>query len=181
MNTFNQLCKWLESRNIKQILLFIGNGPGKQYKSIGAVGKKLDVALKEYLRTPLCVAFGGDTFVKEQPDLGAVVKEFKDRHPGTTVLSVQCWPEVDKHVDMVYKYEHIIYPEHKSLSWGGIHRGKLTGGTSVYLSDEWLRNDSFDCTLVDISAEGRVGKQEVEYAKQKNVDIVRVDAEPRFE
>ena len=96
------------------------------------------------------------------------------------LLAVQCWNEYDSHVDIIYLYPKVSYAESSSLTWGGVtQEGRAVGGTAVYLSDEWINNDAFNLTVINVGSKGKVGTQEIAFAKSKNLTLIEIEAEPR--
>ena len=111
--------------------------------------------------------------------MGAVMKRLKDKFD-MPLLAVQCWQEYDSHVDIVYLYPKVAYEESSSLTWGGVTKeGRVVGGTAVYLSEEWMRNDAFNLTVINVGSRGKVGTQEINFAKSKNLTMIEIEAEPR--
>lgn len=63
--------------------------------------------------------------------------------------------------------------------------GMLVGGSSVYLSDEWLARTA---AVVAVDPRGHVGRVELQVVQAKvnaggaaaGVHIIKVDAEPKF-
>ena len=117
--------------------------------------------------------------IEDRPDLGAVMKRLKEKF-NMPLLAVQCWNEYDSHVDIIYLYPKVSYAESSSLTWGGVTKeGCAVGGTAVYLSDEWINNDAFNLTVINVGSKGKVGTQEIAFAKSKNLTLIEIEAEPR--
>ena len=81
--------------------------------------------------------------------------------------AVQCWPEVDKHVDYILKYPKEIDENGRTI-YGGIKNGQPIGGTGIYLGENFK---SLLTGVIDIDSKGRVGTQEIEYAKSMGLKI----------
>jgi hypothetical protein len=178
MKSFADLTLYLNANSIKDVYLFIGNGARLQYKELNKVCDSLKPIVKGF-KKPWLAAFGGDSCIEDRPDLGAVMKRLKDEFQ-MPLLAVQCWKEFDSHIDLVYQYPRVEYEENKSLSWGGLTKeGKIVGATAIYLSDEWMKNDEFTITVVNVGSKGRVGTQEIAYARSQNLRMLEIEAEPR--
>ena len=95
IQSLNQLRAHIAQRGIKKVLLFIGNGPRFQYKDMLKVDSEVDLCLSKLLRLdqdkgevsslrepkqPWMAIFGGDTYLPDSPDLGAVMYLVKRRH-----------------------------------------------------------------------------------------------------
>ena len=96
IQNLNQLKALIAQRNIKKVLLFIGNGPRFQYKDVLKVDSEVDLCLSKLLRLdqdkeevssltreprqPWMAIFGGDTYLPDSPDLGAVMYSVKRKH-----------------------------------------------------------------------------------------------------
>ena len=95
IQNLNQLKALIAQRNIKTVLLFIGNGPRFQYKDVLKVDSEVDLCLSKLLRLdqdkeevsslrepkqPWMAIFGGDTYLPDSPDLGAVMYSVKRKH-----------------------------------------------------------------------------------------------------
>ena len=119
--------------------------------------------------------YGGDTWVEDKPDLGACmhwVKQVYKPH----MVAVQGWDECDEFVDFVFKYEAEKDDQGRTV-YGGVKDGHLVGGTKVYLGEPFRRVLT---GIVNIDARGRVGTQELEFARKVGVEILQVEpAEPR--
>ena len=81
--------------------------------------------------------------------------------------AVQCWPEVDKHVDYILKYPKEIDENGRTI-YGGIKNSQPIGGTGIYLGENFK---SLLTGVIDIDSKGRVGTQEIEYAKSMGLKI----------
>lgn len=178
LGSFRDLTDYLREENIKDVYLFIGNGARLQYKELSKVCETLYPIVKTF-KKPWLAAFGGDSCIEDRPDLGAVMKRLKEKF-NMPLLAVQCWNEYDSHVDIIYLYPKVSYEESSSLTWGGVTKeGKVVGGTAVYLSDEWIKNDAFNLTVINVGSKGKVGTQEIAFAKSKNLTMIEIEAEPR--
>ena len=172
----------------KSLVLFLGNGPRHQYASVPDILVALKPVLAQALvakvgeeeREPasFVAVYGGDTFVPDKPDLGAVMHAIKEEYD-ISICSVQGWDQTDEHVDHVYMYEISRSPEGREQYGGFDHRsGEKLGGSAVYLGEEWLEQTR---AIVAIEPRGRVGTQELKYAQELNaVPVLLVPAVPRF-
>ena len=170
---FNDVTKMMSKRSIEAAYLFIGNGPKLQYRYMTEVAQKLSFHLDEIQSLHgsgnWLAIYGGDTFVEESPDLGAVMAFVKNTYQ-VPLLSVQGWSEVDDFVDYVLPYN-----EEKDstgrIVYGGVSDGKLYGGTKIYLGSEF-------CTIlegvVNVDARGRVGRAEIAYARDIGLKVIDV-------
>ena len=157
----------------RNLVLLIGNGPKRQYKSVDAVMETLRPHLNA-VPAPWMLVYGGDTYDPEVFDLGQVVKRAQEEYK-SKLVSVQYWPEVDPHVDYVVGYED-------GGDYGGFDvEGAAVGATAVYMSPEWMKQTK---AVVLIDPRGRVGLKEAEYARglarDKGPEIIEVEAEARF-
>ena len=162
------------------VYLFIGNGANLQYKDMNQVkdGLKPLLAQIEWQHGTggWLAVYGGDTWVEEKPDLGACMHWIKEVYK-PTVLAVQGWEERDQFVDYVYRYEEET-DETGRLLYGGVRNGRLIGGSKVYLGNQFR---DLLTGVVDIDSKGRVGTQELEYAKRLGLNIMKVSlAEARY-
>jgi len=80
VHDFTDLKKLMSKLDTDKVYLFIGNGPKKQYEDI----HKVESSVRELLDNlglrngqSWIAVFGGDTFKKEKPDLGAVMHFIK--------------------------------------------------------------------------------------------------------
>ena len=163
----------MSKRELTAAYLFIGNGAKLQYKSMDEVKLKLSPILDQFqAKHGACkwlAVYGGDSYIKEKPDLGAVMAFVREQYD-IPLLSVQGWPEVDDFVDYVLMYDEERDMNGRTL-YGGVADGKLFGGTKVYLSKEFqklLRG------VVNLDAKGRIGKAEVEYAREIGINVIDV-------
>ena len=100
----------------------------------------------------------------------APAMESLDKKHGAGVQAVH-----DQFIDIVYKYQEEKDDQGRTL-YGGVKDRKLVGGTKVYMGEEFRKVLS---GIVNIDARGRVGTQELEYARQVGVQIHLVEpAEP---
>jgi len=173
LHSAEEVANVMLKRNLKATYLFIGNGAKLQYKSMDEVKQKicpvLDELQSKHGSSKWLAVYGGDTFVKEKPDLGAVMALVKEKYD-VPILSIQGWPEVDDFVDCV-----LIYDEQKDENgrtiYGGVTDGKLVGGTKVYLGQEF---QNLLTGVVNLDAKGRIGKAEVEYARELGLNVIDV-------
>eukprot|EP00928_Gymnodinium_smaydae_P019618 TRINITY_DN17536_c0_g1_i1.p1 TRINITY_DN17536_c0_g1~~TRINITY_DN17536_c0_g1_i1.p1 ORF type:complete len:224 (-),score=24.22 TRINITY_DN17536_c0_g1_i1:89-760(-) len=159
----------------KPFLLFLGNGPRYQYQNPDEVMRLLKPALRGFGD---CIAvFGGDTYVPEKPDLGAIMKGVKD-DLGLPLLAVVGWDDVDAHVSAYVRYDSDVCEKIGRVLYGGVKEdGELVGGSAVYLSQPWIARTT---AVVAISPKGFVGKQELEYVRSNTtLRVVDIVAEPR--
>ena len=179
LNTVNDFRRILNLHNIQKVCLFIGNGPRLQYKDLDSVKNHVSRAIETTLNikpepevtdcTSWLLLFGGDTFVEDKPDLGAVIHYVKRKY-NPIVVSVQCWPEYDDHVDYVWKYPEVL--NKGRIVYGGIDgKGNLLGGTSVYLSEDMRKLLTY---VFNVDAQGRVGAQEKEFAISQKLNVVNI-------
>ena len=90
------------------------------------------------------------------------------------LVSVQSWPEVDDHVDVVWKYPEETDPEDTSRTiYGGVCKdgGRPVGATGLYLSREMAEEGGVLDGVIDVGAKGTVGKVELEYAAATSPDL----------
>ena len=118
------------------------------------------------------LVFGGDTAIESKPDLGMLVKRLRSTTApwpaplgarsewsvAPTVLAVQCWEEVDDHIDFVYVYPS-DWHEGRQL-WGGVVDGRPRAATAVYLGPEITPR----LTAVIAAGGGGIAAQELRYA-----------------
>ena len=170
---FNDVTKMMSKKNIEAAYLFIGNGPKLQYKDMAEVAQKLSFHIDKIQSSHgpgnWLAVYGGDTFVEDSPDLGAVMAFVKKTYQ-VPLLSVQGWSEVDDFVDYV-----MLYDEEKdsngSVVYGGVFDGKLYGGTKIYLGAEFCKILG---GVVNVDARGRVGRTEVAYARDIGLRVIDV-------
>merc|ERR1712113_758832 len=87
------------------------------------------------------------------------------------ILSVQGWPEVDNFVDFVLKYEE-ERDQKGNIVYGGVLDNKtLLGGTSIYLGEDFR---SILSGVVNISARGRIGTVELDFARHVGLNVIDV-------
>jgi hypothetical protein len=164
----------------RRLVLFLGNGPRYQYQDVAAITQALRPHIEEVTAQvgDWVAVFGGDSYVPEAPDLGAVMKSVKDTF-GIPLCAVVGWEDVDEHVDITVKYE--IQKDERTgrdLYGGFGSDGKPVGGSAVYLSPEWL--DQMDA-VISVAPIGSVGASELQYVKDSGVVPIRhVHAAPRF-
>ena len=164
----------MSKKELTAAYLFIGNGAKLQYKSMGEVKERLSHVLSKIQANhgpcKWLAVYGGDTFVEEKPDLGAVMAFVKEKY-NPPLISVQGWPEYDDFVDYV-----LMYDEEKNkdgrIVYGGIKDGKLLGGTRIYLGPKFQKILK---GVVNLDAQGRIGKAEIEYARDLNLDVIDVE------
>ena len=163
----------MSKRELVAAYLFIGNGAKLQYKSLDEVKLKLSPILDElqakHGASKWLAVYGGDSYVKEKPDLGAVMAFVKEKYD-IPLVAVQGWPQVDDFVDYVLTYEEQRDVNGRTI-YGGVVDGKLLGGTNIYLCDEFqklLRG------VINLDSKGRIGKTEVEYARKIGLNVIDV-------
>ena len=83
---------------------------------------------------------------------------------------MQCWPEVDSHVDYLWKYSKQIDGNGRTI-YGGIENGQPIGGTSIYLSENFK---NILTGVIDVDSKGQIGPQEVEYAKLIGLTVTKI-------
>jgi len=173
VRSFPELCEIIARTGIVATYLFVGNGAKLQYKDMDAVRQCLG-EFGETLETKhghgrWLGVYGGDTFIEKSPDLGAAMHFLKSRF-SLPLLAVQGWDEVDDFVDYLWRY-----PEEKDGNgrtlYGGVRDGNIVGGTKVYLGPDFK---SILTGMVSIDAQGRVGVQEVEYARRQGVPLIEL-------
>ena len=140
---------------------------------LGPVVQKLE---EKHGKGKWLAVYGGDTALLEKPDLGACIEWMKqDFSP--LVMSVQGWEECDNFVDFMFRYEEEKDAKGRTV-YGGVIEGQLVGGSKVYLGETFR---TLLTAVIDVDAKGRVGSQELEFAKEKGLKIVRVaPANQRF-
>ena len=171
--TAEDVISFMSNKRIETAYLFIGNGPKLQYKDMSQVEEKLQPIVDNlqcmYGQGNWLAVYGGDTFVKENPDLGAVMALLKNKYK-VPILSVQGWPEVDDFVDYT-----LMYDGEKDLNgrivYGGLDGEKLLGGTKIYLGHEFRQILG---GVVNLDARGKVGKAEVAFAREINLNVIDV-------
>ena len=159
---------------ITGVYMFIGNGAKLQYDNMEKVKTVLGPVIEDLDRIhgagQWLAVYGGDTWVEDSPDLGACMHWVKQVYK-PYIMAVQGWKEHDEFVDYVFIYEEEKDDEGKTL-YGGVQDGKLLGGSKVYLGAEF-RN--YLTGIVSIDARGRVGTQELDYARKVGVQITNVE------
>eukprot|EP00092_Neocalanus_flemingeri_P102467 GFUD01131067.1.p1 GENE.GFUD01131067.1~~GFUD01131067.1.p1 ORF type:complete len:186 (-),score=72.08 GFUD01131067.1:200-757(-) len=181
IKTFPEFSSLLAKLNISAVYLFIGNGAKLQYASMSKVKTVLAPTI-DHLNCKhgagrWLAVYGGDTWVEDKPDLGACMHWVKQEY-NPPMVAVQGWEECDKFVDYVYKYEEEKDVQGRTM-YGGVKEGALVGGTKVYLGEQFR---GLLTGIVNIDARGRVGTQELQFARQVGVEILQVEpAEPRNE
>ena len=90
----------------------------------------------------------------------------------SSCIAVQCWDEVDDHIDYVWKYPREVDENNKTV-YGGIKNHVPVGGTSIYLDEEFRK---ILTGLIDVDSQGPIGTQEVEYAKSLGLNIIKIKA-----
>ena len=179
MSTITKFVEFKEimrKNDVDRVLLFLGNGPKLQYNDLTSVKSKLNETLERTLNIQensskrWIAIFGGDTFVEEKPDLGAVIYHVKQKY-NPILVAVQCWAEFDSHVDYVWKYASEKNENGRTI-YGGILNEKPVGGTGIYLGEEMCQILE---GVVNVQAQGKVGTLELEYAKTKNLKIIKID------
>ena len=187
LKSFHDFQRLLLVRKIEFVCLFIGNGPKLQYQDLDAVKLKVSEAIEKTLN-PIAkygdriensdhtwlALYGGDTFVEDKPDLGSVIHFVKQKY-NPILVSVQCWDELDSHVDYVWKYPKVVTDGR--VVYGGFNEmGNPVGGTDIYLGNEVMKLLN---AVFNVDARGRVGSQEKEYALGKKLNVVHIDALPK--
>ena len=79
------------------------------------------------------------------------------------------WPEVDHHIDVVWKYPEETDPDTSRTIYGGVKDGRPAGATGLYLSRE-MAEGLLD-GVIDVGAKGTVGKVELQYAAATFPDL----------
>ena len=177
VKNFSEISTIISNLNIGAVYLFIGNGKKLQYANMEQVMGSLRPVMTKldnvHGSMKWMAVYGGDDYDPKNPDLGAcmqfIKKEFKP-----TIMSVQSWESVDDFVDYVYFYEEQLDETGKDV-YGGVtssdNQVKLIGGSEVYLGQDFL---SVLSGVVNISAMGRIGTQEIEYAKSVGLNVLDV-------
>ena len=159
---------------ISAVYLFIGNGAKLQYDNMENVKTVLGPVIEDLDRNhgagQWLAVYGGDIWVEDSPDLGACMYWIKKVYKPYT-MAVQGWMEHDEFVDYVYIYEEEKDDEGRTL-YGGVRDGKLLGGSKVYLGAEFRK---YLTGIISIDAKGRVGTQELDYARKVGVQITKVE------
>ena len=170
---FNDVSKMMSKKGLAAAYLFIGNGPKLQYKDMTEVTQNLTLHLDKIQSAHgpgnWLAVYGGDTFVEESPDLGAVMAFVKKTYQ-VPLLSVQGWSEVDDFVDYVLPYDEEKDPNGR-IVYGGVSDGKLYGGTKIYLGAEFCKILG---GVINVDARGRIGRAEVTYARDIGLDVIDV-------
>jgi hypothetical protein len=180
INTMEELSNLLTKLSISAVYLFIGNGANLQYANMDMVKTVLAPTIEDLDRKHgaggWLAVYGGDTWVEDKPDLGACMHLVKQVYR-PYMMAVQGWEECDEFVDFVFKYEEEKDEQGRTL-YGGVKDGKLVGGSKVYLGEEFRRVLT---GIVNIDARGRIGTQELAFARQVGVVMMMVGpAEPRY-
>jgi len=160
-------------------VLFLGNGPRTQYKNVSAVVNNFEQISHTLGGNDDWIAvFGGDTYVPEAPDLGAVMAELQ-RKSRVQLLAVVGWDDIDPHVNYAYRYASQKCEKTGRELYGGFnHLGDPVGGTTVYLS-EWA---SMLRAVVAFDPRGTVGRAELAHAKRiPGLHVIEVPAEPKLQ
>lgn len=177
IRSFSELSSILSKLEISGVYLFIGNGAKLQYANMDQVKTSLEPVLSNISNLHggsrgWMAVYGGDTYDPTNPCLGCcmhyVKTEFSDP---PYLLSVQGWPQVDDFVDFVLKYEE-KKDERGNIVYGGVVENKsLLGGTSVYLGEDFR---SILSGVINISAMGRIGTAELDYARHVGLNVIDV-------
>ena len=174
LKNFSELAAKLSELNISGVYLFIGNAR-LGYANMEQVKSSLDPVLSSISAQHggsrgWMAVYGGDTYDPANPCLGSCMHHVKTKF-SPYLLSVQGWPEVDQFVDFVLRYEQRL-DEKGQIVYGGVKDdATLLGGTSVYLGAEFR---SVLSGVVNISARGRIGSQELEFARKMGIKVVDV-------
>ena len=184
IKTFSELSAILSKLEITGVYLFIGNGAKLQYANMEQVKSSLAPVLTNITNTHggshrWMAVYGGDTYDPARPCLGCCMHHVKSEF-SPYILSVQAWPEVDQFVDFVLKYDE-VKDTNGDVVYGGVLDNKtLLGGTSIYLGEEFR---SVLTGVVNISARGRIGTVELDYARHvglKVIDVSPADAARQY-
>ena len=163
----------MSNKSIDSAYLFIGNGAKLQYKDMNQVTQKLSPILDNlemaHGRGKWLAVYGGDTFVEESPDLGAVMAFVKKNYEAP-LLSIQGWPEVDDFVDYILRYEEEKDSTGRIL-YGGVRDGILIGGTKIYLGPHFRK---ILTGVINVDARGRIGRAEVAFAREIGINVIDV-------
>ena len=175
VKNFSELSAILSKLEISGVYLFIGNGAKLQYGNMEQVRASLQPVLTNISQLHggsrgWMAVYGGDTYDPSKPCLGSCMHYVKSQF-SPYILSVQGWPEVDNFVDFVLKYEE-QRDQKGEIVYGGVREDKtLMGGTSVYLGDDFR---SILSGVVNISARGRIGTVELDYARHVGLNVIDV-------
>ena len=174
IKNFSELSAKLSELNISGVYLFIGNAR-LGYANMEQVKSSLDPVLSAISAQHgggrgWMAVYGGDTYDPANPCLGNCMHYVKTKF-SPYLLSVQGWPEVDQFVDFVLRYEERLDDKGRVVYGGVKDDATLLGGTSVYLGAEFR---SVLSGVVNISARGRIGSQELEFARKMGIKVVDV-------
>lgn len=175
VKNFSELSAILSKLEISGVYLFIGNGANLQYGNMEQVKSSLQPVLSNISNQHggsrgWMAVYGGDTYDPANPCLGSCMHYVKSQF-SPYLLSVQGWPEVDSFVDFVFKYEEQLDQKGR-IVYGGVSEDKtLLGGTSIYLSEDFR---SILSGVVNISARGRIGTVELDYARHVGLNVIDV-------
>merc|ERR1719167_1763809 len=91
--TLDQLKAFKHQHGIVKMFLFLGNGPRYQYDNIEDLNLQVETQLRSLLPGSgrWMALFGGDTYVPEKPDLGAVIKFIKAKYQTSVHLVAVQW------------------------------------------------------------------------------------------
>ena len=90
------------------------------------------------------------------------------------LVAVQCWDEFDSHIDYIWRYDNEI---NGKIIYGGFdENGIPIGGTGIYLSEEFRE---IITAVIDIDSRGRIGPQEIDFARSKGLKIIHIPALPK--
>jgi len=164
--------------------LFLGFGARAQYKDVNSLFLSMGpflAALNSRATAagkPWVAVFGGDTALPSSPDLGMLMKLIKEHcQERVKLLAMQCWPEVDVHVDHVLYYEEEKGPDGGTL-WGGVSAsGAPVGGTKFYMQAPIVTHIN---SIIAIGG-GAIATQELEFAMRSlpSMPIWYLQAESR--
>ena len=183
VKNFSELSGILSKLEISGVYLFIGNGAKLQYGNMEQVRASLQPVLTNISNLHggskgWMAVYGGDTYDPANPCLGSCMHYVKSQF-SPYLLSVQGWPQVDSFVDFVFQYEEKRDQKGEILYGGVLADNTLLGGTSVYLGEDFR---SILSGVVNISARGRIGTVELDYARQVGLNVIDVSpADPARE
>merc|ERR1711902_102716 len=175
VKNFSELSAILSKLEISGVYLFIGNGAKLQYGNMEQVRASLQPVLNSISNQHggsrgWMAVYGGDTYDPANPCLGSCMHYVKTQF-SPYILSVQGWPEVDNFVDFVLKYEE-QRDQKGNIVYGGVLDNKtLLGGTSIYLGEDFR---SILSGVVNISARGRIGTVELDFARHVGLNVIDV-------
>ena len=175
VKNFSELSGILSKLEISGVYLFIGNGAKLQYGNMEQVRSSLKPVLTNISNLHggnrgWMAVYGGDTYDPANPDLGSCMQYVKSQF-SPYLLSVQGWPEVDNFVDFVLQYEEKRDQKGQIVYGGVLEDNTLLGGTSVYLGEDFR---SILSGVVNISARGRIGTRELDYARHVGLNVIDV-------